>query len=125
MLVNRIGLIVVIALIVMGSWVMNAMVSTTRKARIAACSTIDAIQYSILQQTQAKALNNRVAHGDHLQRAYDDRSIRVVAADGPIATQAGTRMPYPRAIKKGFVSRICGQRLAPVVFPVRDTERVR
>jgi Resolvase, N terminal domain len=24
-----------------------------------------------------------------------------------------------------FVSRICGQRLAPVVFPVRDTERVR
>jgi hypothetical protein len=26
---------------------------------------------------------------------------------------------------KSMVSRICGQRLAPVVFPVRDTERVR
>src|ERR1700685_3153556 len=26
---------------------------------------------------------------------------------------------------KRFVSRICGQRLAPVVFPVRDTERVQ
>ena len=25
----------------------------------------------------------------------------------------------------GFVSRICGQRLAPVVCPVCDTERVR
>jgi hypothetical protein len=24
-----------------------------------------------------------------------------------------------------FVSRICGQRLAPVIFPVRDTEQVR
>jgi hypothetical protein len=29
------------------------------------------------------------------------------------------------ALKERFVSRIYGQRLAPVVFPVRDTERVR
>ena len=28
-------------------------------------------------------------------------------------------------LKKGFVSRICGQRLGPVVVPARDTERVR
>jgi hypothetical protein len=27
--------------------------------------------------------------------------------------------------KLRFVSRICGQRLAPVVFPMHDTERVR
>ena len=29
------------------------------------------------------------------------------------------------ALENWFVSRICGQRLAPVAFPVRDTERVR
>jgi hypothetical protein len=31
----------------------------------------------------------------------------------------------PNLLFMWFVSRICGQRLAPVVFPVRDTERVR
>jgi hypothetical protein len=48
-----------------------------------------------------------------------------VAADMPDQTRWSYAYNFEGYKKKRFVSRICGQRLAPVVFPVRDTERVR
>ena len=40
-----------------------------------------------------------------------------------VRVYSAARTPSPYI--NWLVSRICGQRLAPVVFPMRDTERVR
>ena len=50
---------------------------------------------------------------------------RLADRRNPILDITHTRMAVRCPFFSGFVSRICGQRLAPVVFPVRDTERVR
>jgi TPR repeat protein len=50
---------------------------------------------------------------------------RSAADQGDAKAQATLGVLYENGLVNGFVSRICGQRLAPVIFPVRDTEQVR
>jgi putative transposase len=65
----------------------------------------------------------------HLARVYGERKRNFVGqhfwARGYFVSTVGADRPPSGGPTKWFVSRICGQRLAPVVFPVRDTERVR
>src|SRR6516225_3650039 len=60
-----------------------------------------------------------------LQRWNKERSAAPKPRGGSVSSLWRFFDRHNVTLKKRLVSRICGQCLAPVVFPVRDTERVR